>query len=527
MQQYTVIQLYSTNDNLITLKEKSNIYYLSFYKERPILELLLKKRNSKSCKQICTDYIFTADEEKSCRYSFHINNTDTIFNSEKEIPAINVSNYDLWLLNQWKPFPYFELKTLKIEDIILCYHQSAFNITPQHLNSIDRFIDYKNSEYHFFTDIHLIIPICYDSNIKTNYNIQNKTIDEYIAELNRSNEIDYYNTYYDKLSRCYLGNYFIKSEDDYQSCFVVQSLNETVKLGIIDIIIPNSFINCNKILQNFRHGNTIIMVDEKDYNIFDWIKTLNFQPVGEHRGIVFSSASMDTESIVNILASEHNPMAHIIGESFKDMVVNNIAQYNTAKVYASEVSFLEITNSFIYDTALRLKYQALDIFLIELLSIQDAAISRITNKLYSLQKEQENFNTNKSFKDFSNLISQMNQVSMLFDSRNIKFPTVRISTEKLAEQFGLNKLKILNDSNKDILEKLINIHKIEQEKKSNSILNIILLCLTFIQIVPIILQIKDNISRGNPVNSLSLSVYFCIVLFMILIIVFLFRQKRK
>ena len=167
------------------------------------------------------------------------------------------------------------------------------------------------------------------------------------------------------------------------------------------------------------------------------------------------------------------------------MSTKNIAQYDTAEAYVSEVTLLEISKVFKPSLNDRLAEQAIEVFFIKLLLLQDAAISSV-NMMIEEAIEDENNNVGNTNNELLKLVAELSKATKFFDPRNFYYPTVRASSLRIAEKFGLPRQMRLMTENKSLLEQLIDINTMRVQSKENDIINVILIILAVIQIIPII-----------------------------------------
>ena len=166
------------------------------------------------------------------------------------------------------------------------------------------------------------------------------------------------------------------------------------------------------------------------------------------------------------------------------MSSNNIAQYNTAEAYVSEVTLLEISNNYKPNLSDRLAEQAIEVFFLKLILLQDAAICSV-NLLIENAINDENERRKNTDMELLRLVTELSKATKFFDPRNFYYPTVRASFVRIADRFGLPAQIKLMSENKSLLEQLIEINSIQSQKKENEIINLILIILAVIQVMPI------------------------------------------
>ena len=210
------------------------------------------------------------------------------------------------------------------------------------------------------------------------------------------------------------------------------------------------------------------------------------------------------------------------------MAKNDIAQYKTAKVYCSENVLLEIQSEAINDIKSRISMEAVEVFFMELLLLQDAAISRICDKILQELEIENKSPLNATNTDILDaLASELSESILFLDFNNFIYPTVRISAEKIARNFRLDKLLDKYNTYKDLLESLINIRKNKIDDLETKNMNILLLILTFTQIIPVLISLFESITEKTLSLEDIISFASSITVCFILLIVFWYINRRK
>ena len=375
-------------------------------------------------------------------------------------------------------------------------------------------------------DLHLLVP-CHLS--KTNIHPGKCETDDdgafFMEKLAECNRNEFSNTYVRNLERHSLGkqNVYVTDADgitDSKSSIAIISIHSETHLAVVDIIIPNITTGAEKIVDFFRSKRLMVGYDSKQYLIEQWLaEKFGLMMVGEHRSLVFSGTPLSDEEKINYLATECEPMGRITGDDFKEMSTHNIAQYDTAEAYVSEVTLLEISNNFKPKLRDRLAEQSIEVFFIKLLMLQDAAICSV-NKLIEEAINNVRKNKGNSNDELLILVTELSKSTLFFDPRNFYYPTVRASSIRIADKFGLPRQLKLMTENKSILEQLIEINSIRIQSNENDIINVILIVLAVIQVVPIALGDWETITYAGIV-SLS-----CIA-FLVLLKRKIFNKREK
>ena len=173
--------------------------------------------------------------------------------------------------------------------------------------------------------------------------------------------------------------------------------------------------------------------------------------------------------------------------------------------------------------------EAVEIFFMELLLLQDAAISRICDKILA-ELEIENNNplktTNTDILDV--LATELSQSILFLDFNSFIYPTVRISAEKIAKNFRLDKLFEKYNTYKDLLESLISIRKNRVEDLETNNMNILLLILTMTQIIPVFIDLfKTIVSRPLAFEDIVSFISSITVCFILIFVFRLINKKKK
>ena len=203
---------------------------------------------------------------------------------------------------------------------------------------------------------------------------------------------------------------------------------------------------------------------------------------GSPKAILFSYSPMEQDEIIHCLACEMLPMGNLMGEELVRWSQENFAQYDIARVYASDRCLLEISQMKGEILTERLNLEAVELFFLELLMMQEAAIARVSDRTYDLFREglYREDSSGSQEKLFS--LSQEAASAVLFvNFKKLRFPTVRISFKKIAERFGIAEGLENYQTCREMLEQMIAINTAEAEKADGDLMNLLLLFLTMMQ----------------------------------------------
>lgn len=373
-------------------------------------------------------------------------------------------------------------------------------------------------------DLYLFIPVDL-KNFDINKIQSSKTEngDFLIKQVELNNKNEFKNDYVKCLERIEIGKFSFYFQDASEEGILTITRHPKTKLGVLSIYIPYLKNDPSWILSFFIAYKFNI----NDKTIIEWTNKNNINLVGTAKSLLFSFNSLEEEEIISILACEYST-GKLKGKEFIDAINNDIAQYNSAKVYCSENVLLELQKFPINNIKERITMEAVEIFFMELLLLQDAAISRICNKILT-ELEIENSNplkaTNTDILDV--LATELSQSILFLDFNSFIYPTVRISAEKIAKNFRLDKLFEKYNTYKELLESLISIRKNRVNDLENNNMNILLLILTITQIIPVLIDLFKSIMSRPLVFEDIISFISSITVCFILIFVFKLINKKK
>lgn len=361
-------------------------------------------------------------------------------------------------------------------------------------------------------DIFLMIPCDL-----SNYNIEsvhNEIGDFLINQVEQNNKNEFRSDFIKCLERHVIGNYKLKSvlmEKEEDAIFTI-TMHPQTKNGLIIMYISLAINKANTIIQSLIAGMLKVQVGSNKYKkLNDFLIEKNINILGTPRALVFMDGEIEKEEIINILACESDPMGKIVGEKLVEMSNRNIAQYNSAKVFCSENVLLELQNIFLQDVNERLRNEAIEVFFMELLVLQDSAISRLCNRIIKeINIETMDPTRENNIEVLDELSCEVAQSLLFLDFNCFIYPTVRNAAEAIAESFGLEKLKEKYYKYKEVLETLINIHMNRVDDMKNNNMNILLLVLTLTQIIPILIELFNAIYY-REINIVTILLFICSV----------------
>ena len=111
----------------------------------------------------------------------------------------------------------------------------------------------------------------------------------------------------------------------------------------------------------------------------------------------------------------------------------------------------------------------------------------------------------------------MSNAIMFMDRKRFLYPSVRISSRKIAQRFGINEEIEKYYKYREILEQKIELNIADREKIEGNTMNFLLMTLAMIQIIPILKEILNlaftEEIKPEDMISLVCSLLVCIFLY--------------
>lgn len=170
----------------------------------------------------------------------------------------------------------------------------------------------------------------------------------------------------------------------FQEGFAFLSVHEQTKAAMVAIVIQDLHIP-GLLLNNYFAGDCLTVWNgAAGVPVKEWMEKQNAQAYGTPKSLIISYEEIPKEEVIQYLACEASPIGTINGTVLHQWSQENIAQYDMATAYASDRCLLEITPKVDRDRIARLDQGAVELFFLELLIMQEAAISRVSDRVYEL-----------------------------------------------------------------------------------------------------------------------------------------------
>ena len=382
-------------------------------------------------------------------------------------------------------------------------------------------------------DVHLLIPGFYSISTKSIKPIH--SIGTYLQEqIGESANNEFADDYLKNTTRYSLGELSIQlsEKDNYmESGILTLMIHNDTNLCIADVYIPMVRQSIHRILLHYCANALKVRYNGETLSLLQLLTSLGITLYGNKRSIVFSYDKIEEESLLNLLVNEENPMGKIVGKHFVNLAHENFAQYDTAKVYVSETTMVEITKEAPLCIFNRIESQALEIFFVEMLLLLDAAVNKMNYRVkIELEKERANPFRKDSKRIINELIREMSQTVRFGDFKQFYFPTVRVSAEKIAKAFGIDYIESKYEQNKVLLEKMITGNNAEISEKENKIKNSLLLIITALsgsQTINEVLKKLAGEKLGNNTYFVALGIIAAGFLIYNITVFFIKRRLKK
>ena len=394
---------------------------------------------------------------------------------------------------------------------------------------------FEASEYHTFEhikaygdkelqldkcDVYLLIPGKLEKTSNVWEDLPEKRRD--VFEVFRANidscvEEEYNSRFAKSLSRKCIGEITLEIKDLTDGeCYYQDALVGMVKhdtgICVLEIMVQNCAVGGNKLL-NYYCGNQVAYIYEgHKYSLEEFLKKLHIRKYGKKRSMVFSYGNVREEEIINALANEEFPMGKIGGDFQRKLLMENIAQYDTAEVYVSEQTMFEKCENINVFGNQRLAYHAIEIFFVELILFQDAAVDKVYVDLEEEREQQKNCRSVEESTDRCEEISfDMSQAIRFADYDQFNFPTVRKSAQNVARCFGIDQVFEKYERNKALLESMIQANKRKMMERQDNIKNRFLFLLSAVAAVGTLGDIFYVLYQDQVGGALSYVAAFAII----------------
>lgn len=304
---------------------------------------------------------------------------------------------------------------------------------------------------------------------------------------------------------------------------------------IVEIMVQSCAIGGNKLL-NYYCGNQVgLIYGGRTYSLREFLKLLHVREFGRKRSVVFAYGKLTQEEILNALANEEAPMGRIVGEFLRKLSEENVAQYDTAEVYVSQETMFEQCRHMSVFGNQRLAYNSIEIFFVELLLFQDAAIDKVNSDLKAESELQLQYSrVEDAIARCEEISFDMAQAIQFADYSKFNFPTVRQSATLIAKCFGIDHIFEKYEKNKALLETMIQANRRKTQERQDQIKNRFLFLLSAAAAIGTVGDILYAIYQDNVGGTMAyvsalviVGLVFCVYKLTMLFIGLVQGKKRR
>lgn len=338
-----------------------------------------------------------------------------------------------------------------------------------------------------------------------------------------------------KLERKSIANIQLEIQDwtdhqQYVQGAVLGMVKHETGICILEIMVPNCSIGGNKLLNYYCGGFFTIRMEGEEYTLPQLMEKLQVRSYGRKRSIAFAYGPVSDTEIINALANEEFPMGKIGGDFRDKLLHENIAQYDTAQVYVSHETMLEKCNRLENRFDQRMAYQGIEIFFVELILFQDAAVDKVYKDLLRESEQQRGYrDSDQAYNQYEQLSFDMEKALKFCDFEQFKFPTVRWSAQKVSRNFGLKEIFEKYNQNKELLASMIAANKRRAQQKQERVKNRFLFLISALALVGTLGEILYAVHNDgwSAISSYGMAITIILGLYLFYLALEWLSQKRQ
>lgn len=299
---------------------------------------------------------------------------------------------------------------------------------------------------------------------------------------------------------------------------------------ILEIMVPNCSVGGNKLLNYYCGGFFSLRMEGEEYSLPQLMEKLQIRPYGRKRSIAFVYGQVSDTEIINALANEEFPMGKIGGEFRDKLLHQDIALYDTAQVYVSHETMVEKCSRMenLFDR--RMDYQGIEIFFVEQILFQDAAVDKVYKDLLRESEQQRGYrDSNQAYDQYEQLSFDMEKALKFCDFEQFKFPTVRKSAQKVSRHFGLEGILQKYNQNKELLASMIAANKRRAQQKQERVKSRFLFLISALALVGTLGEILCAIHNDgwSAASSYGMAVAVLLILYLLYLALETLSRKRQ
>jgi gamma-glutamylcyclotransferase (GGCT)/AIG2-like uncharacterized protein YtfP len=304
-----------------------------------------------------------------------------------------------------------------------------------------------------------------------------------------------------------------------KASIIVSEFNNT-GFSVVHVIIPAVSVPLIYLLDQASSGRIRVreLGNEEFIPIDDYLATLGIVISGTVRTALFMRERPTDDDFVSALLCEAESHAEITGRKLLEGIRENIAQYSSAEIFASDICVLEIPrcSDLLYEN--RLKSQLLTLFILEIIQLQEAALKKVSRDVYAMIASKKYESDTVALEEIEKVTETYSAAMLLWDINNFKYRTAQALADAFSEKFRMNRRFEDFFKFKSLIEQLTSVHSNRIHIMEGNVLNAVLLILAFIQIVPILNNIYQLIFVGRvtltDILTAMTSVFSCFLIWL-------------
>ena len=440
-----------------------------------------------------------------------------------------VSETDLLYIDQWEEVPFYLKEEVLVksqygDEKVYVYIKKDDEKSVKLVNDIETVSNNVNLEGiidEFIQDRDETLPIC---DIYLHYPIQinseslkrfDSKEDFFTCKFKEVVTDEYGNSELGRLNHFLIGyeNLWFRYEDKEVSVRAsMYYASDNNDLGVLTVMLPVCL--CNPLELWIKTFEGELMVGNKTFDNYLY-NNYQIKILSQPKLMIFASKELNELEKLQFFVSEELEEYKVTNPSIIKRANTNIAQYDSAKIYASENVILEIPRKFYASFRKRVESQILTLFIAEIFIFQAATIFETKKYIEDLMA-----NDDMSKSEFKESITVLLIKSKRYWDRNqFLYPTARKLAENIGEAMRVDELHLYQDENERMLDKLVQMNKLRQEEIESSSLNAILLIISLLGVIPIVSEmvIKIYENKFNSIDAVSymISIASCFVLWMV------------
>ena len=242
---------------------------------------------------------------------------------------------------------------------------------------------------------------------------------------------------------------------------VYLSMHKETSLACVTLAFPNLALPVTHLLDQMSR-NEILMDDQGEKKfLLDWLDVnYGLKRMGMCRSFTNLTSEIEVQELMYLLANEANGsqvMKHrLIGSCFEEAAKKNVAQYDMSEVYVQEGSIVQIYKESKDRYEDRIADHVLTLFIMELILMQVAAISRVSHRVSKELHEKSDI----SLKFIEELNLDFSKTMFLWNLYYSKYSATQELVNSFIKGFKIREQLDIYTNNKSYLEGLINVHTV-------------------------------------------------------------------